>query len=359
MNPQVSIIVPTYNETENLLALVERIDKALSPAIDYEVVIVDDDSPDGTAAVANNLSQKYPIRVIVRKEARGLASAVVQGFRCAKAQTLTVIDADLQHPPEIIPQLLTEIWRGADIAISSRYTAGGDIPQWSIQRKLISQVAVLIAKAVLPNCRGITDPLSGFFAVAEKTIKNVELHPTGYKILLEVLALGHYNKVIEIPYSFGEREKGRTKYNVRETVNYCKHIVSLARRTGELNRVLKFILVGLSGVVVNEGLLYLLTSNVGLFYLVSSVAAVQAAILNNFIWNHLWTFRDRRTINESVWHRLGKFELVSIAGKLTNVLVLYLVVTFSGIQYLIANLIGIVIAFLVNFLANNMWTWRK
>jgi dolichol-phosphate mannosyltransferase len=150
--PRVSIIVPTYNERDNITPLLERIDTALSLQIPYEVIVVDDDSPDGTATIAESFSVKYPVRVVVRKNDRGLASAVVQGFKQAKAPILTVIDADLQHPPEALPALLKELNNGADIAISSRYVPGGTIPRWGLKRKLGSRFAALSARMVLPVC---------------------------------------------------------------------------------------------------------------------------------------------------------------------------------------------------------------
>ena len=231
--------------------------------------------------------ERYPVQVVVRKNARGLASAVVAGFKQVKSPALTVIDADLQHPPELIPNLLKEIQNGADIVITSRYIPGGSIPKWGISRKFASKFAAVLAKTILPATRGIADPLSGFFAFNREAIGKVELKPIGYKILLEVLALGHYAKVTEIPYTFSEREKGDTKYSFKEIANYIKHVLSLAWRTGEIARLFKFILVGATGIIINEGLLYVLTEYAGLFYLIISVIAVQAAILNNFVWNHI------------------------------------------------------------------------
>ena len=358
-SPKVSIIIPTYNEQDNIVPLIERIDRTLSQEFSYEIIVVDDDSPDGTATVAESLSERYPVEVIVRKNARGLASAVALGFKQSKGHILSVIDADLQHPPEAIPHLIKEIDNGADIAICSRYIAGGGITKWGIRRKLSSRIAALSARMVIPVTRDITDPLSGFFALNNKAIEAVNLRPIGYKILLEVLAVGHYHNVAEVPYLFSEREKGETKYGTKEIMRYGQHLLSLAWRTGEIARVFKFMLVGLSGIAVNQGLLYLLTEYAKLFYLISSVVAVQSAILNNFLWNHIWTFSDRRKAKHSILYKLGQFELVSIGGKLTNIAVLYLAVTFLGIQYLIANLLGIAAGFAVNFVANNLWTWRK
>ena len=359
VGPLLSIIVPTYNEADNIIHLIYRIEKVLTKSIDYEVIVVDDDSPDGTALVASNLGENYPVRVILRKDVRGLASAVVRGFDCSKAQMLIVIDADLQHPPETIPLLVRQICNGADIAISSRYALGGGMEKWRITRRFISKFATILTKIMLAKTRDVSDPLSGFFAVTKKTVEDVRLRPIGYKILLEVLALGRYNTVSEIPYTFYERVEGKTKYNTKEVINFLHHLISLGWRTGEITRIFKFILVGAIGIVINEGLLYLLTNQVGLFYLLSSVIAVQIAILNNFVWNHLWTFHDRRTIKDSVWYKLAKFELVSIGGKLANILVLYLMVAFLDVHYLIANLFGIAAGFVINFLLNNIWTWRK
>ncbi len=358
-SPRISIIVPTYNERENVINLVERIDSVLSRITAYEIVIVDDNSPDGTADIAKSVSQKYPVQVVVRRNARGLATAVLQGFKQAKSPVLAVIDADLQHPPETLPLLLKEISDGSDIAIASRYIPGGGIADWGIGRKLSSRIATLLVKAILPATRGIADPLSGFFAVNRKTIEEVELNPSGYKILLEILVISRHDKITEIPFIFSEREKGETKYNFKEIRDYVKHIFSLSWRTGEITRLFKFILVGASGIGVNEGMLYVLTEYAGLYYLISSVIAVQCAILNNFAWNHVWTFADRRKVRESVLYRLGKFELVGISGKLTNILVLFLATTFLDIHYLVANLLGIAAAFVINFTANNIWTWWK
>ena len=358
-NPQFSIIVPTYNEKDNIALLIEKIHGVLSGRIDYEVIVVDDDSPDGTAAVAAALGQRYPVKVLVRKNIRGLASAVVHGINNSTSPGLVVIDADFQHPPALLIQLSEEINHGADIAIASRYISGGMSSEWGIKRNIISKIATIIAKIILPATRDIADPLSGYFAFNRKIIEGIELHPIGYKILIEILAVGHYSKIAEIPYTFTERKMGKTKVTARIILQYLQHLWLLALKNKEIFRVIRFILVGASGVVVNEGLLYILTNFAGLYYLVGSVIAVQCAILSNFFFNHFWTFRDRRTTGESILQRLGKFELVSIFGKSVNILVLYMGVTFLGTYYLVANLIGIAAGFLVNFLVNNIWTWRK
>jgi dolichol-phosphate mannosyltransferase len=373
-----SLVIPTYNERENIPILVERVHQVLSN-YKYEMIIVDDDSPDGTGEIAEELAKEYPLRVIHRKNERGLASAVVAGFKKARGEILAVMDADLQHPPKKIPELLKEIENGADIAVASRYAPGGSVGEWNLKRKIISRVATLLAKFVISSARKASDPMSGFFMLKRKVIEGVDLKPKGYKILLEVLAVGNHNSVVNVPFIFGEREMGESNLNAKEQIDYLKHLLSLGIRKGEFVRLLKYILVGISGVFVNQGALKLLVM-AGLFPMVGSVFAIQAAILSNFTWNHIWTFRDRRKEKTKLISRLGKFELVSVGGKCANILILYLTTYVFGVSssinnlihshwespfclidepYLIGNLIGIAAGFIINFILNNIWTWKR
>jgi len=173
-----SLIVPTYNERESLPILAERVHQALD-GCQYELIVVDDDSPDGTAELAENLSHKYPIRVICRKGERGLATAVVGGFSHASGQVLGVIDADLQHPPEMLPKLLREIDNGADVAVGSRYIPGGGMEGWSFTRRFMSKIATMTARTFVPSIRKVKDPMSGFFLFKREVIDGVDLKPVG------------------------------------------------------------------------------------------------------------------------------------------------------------------------------------
>ena len=188
MSDLISIVVPTYNESGNITTLVHQIDKVLRDR-SYEIVIVDDDSPDGTAAKAMSLCGKYPVKAIVRKDKRGLASAVVEGFSHISGGIVTVMDADLQHPPEAIPGLISEIENGADVAVASRYVPGGRILGLNRIRKLVSKGATLVAHLLLPVTRDIKDPMSGFFAFNPRIVKDIDLKPIGFKILLEILTM--------------------------------------------------------------------------------------------------------------------------------------------------------------------------
>jgi len=357
-NKAVVLVVPTYKERDNITPLVQRIHHALS-ATNYRVLFVDDDSSDGTKELVFALAKKYPVDILVRENKRGLASAVCDGLRHVAAEIAMVMDADLQHPPEDLTNLLKRINDGADLAIASRYVPGGGCQGWGLARRLWSKGGILLSHLLLPSTRRVKDTMSGFFALRTQVINNANLKPTGYKILLEILIQGQYRNVAEVPYVFRTRSHGESKLSLRQQVDYLKHLYSLMRRSGELWRFAKFGLVGASGILVNEGLLWLLTEFAGLVYLVSSVIAIETSIISNFVLNEYFTFRDRRrpSIN-SIFGRLLKFNLVCLVGLLINLGVLWIFTSVVGINYLISNLFGIALAFLWNYFANSMWTWE-
>lgn len=223
---KLSIVVPTYNESENLPKLVESLERVLK-GYKFEIIVVDDSSPDGTGEVAEKLSRKHGnVKVIHRKGKKGLASAVAEGFNYANADILGVIDADLQHPPENICRMLMEI-HGADVVIASRYVDGGRIEGWSRGRRLISKGASLLARLIFPNVRNIKDPVSGFFLLKRRALEGANLNPIGSKILLEILVKGTYDRVVEVPYVFQERKKGKSKLGFKEYLCYLRQIFRL------------------------------------------------------------------------------------------------------------------------------------
>ncbi|ALM75729.1 glycosyltransferase [Thermococcus barophilus] len=352
----ISIIVPTYNERENLEELVSRISKALED-YEFEIIIVDDDSPDKTWEKAQELSQKYPVRVIRRVNEKGLSSAVIRGFKEAKGDVFVVMDADLQHPPEVIPRLVEAIERGADIAIGSRYVKGGKVENWYWWRKLISKGAIMIGRVALPKIRNIKDPVSGFFALRRGIVENVELNPVGFKILLEILIKGKYGRVVEVPYAFGLRKSGESKLSQRQIFNYLRHLYRLMKWEGEIDRLIKFSIVGMSGIVVNQFFLWLFANILGrgiANLMIANVFATELAILNNFTWNDLWTFKDLK--NKPLYKRLFSFHLAALTGAIVQ-WTIFGVLVFLGMHYLIANLIGIGFSFIVRFLVNRHITW--
>jgi dolichol-phosphate mannosyltransferase len=220
----ISVIVPTYNEAGSLPPLVERLAAAMAGHT-WELVVVDDASPDGTAEVANRLSARHPVWVVRREGKAGLASAVIAGFKESRGDVLVVMDADLSHPPEIVPALVKAIDEGADLAVGSRYVSGGGTMDWPLRRRIVSRVACLLGNVLVP----VRDATSGFFAVRRIAIEGVRLNAIGFKIGLEVIARAKTKKIVEVPYTFRDRELGASKFGRREVGQYLQQLGMVAR----------------------------------------------------------------------------------------------------------------------------------
>ena len=213
----ISVIVPTYNEADSLPPLIERLGTAMSGHT-WELVVVDDGSPDGTAEVANRLSAQHPVWVVRRAGKAGLASAVIAGFKEARGDILVVMDADLSHPPEAIDD-------GADLAVGSRYIAGGGVKDWPLRRQMVSRVACLMGNVLVP----VRDATSGFFAVRRTALDGVHLNAIGFKIGFEVIARAKTKKIVEVPYTFRDRELGASKFGRREVVQFLQQLGMVGR----------------------------------------------------------------------------------------------------------------------------------
>jgi dolichol-phosphate mannosyltransferase len=362
---EVSLVIPTYNERENIGLLIKRVHGVLKETgIPFEIIVVDDDSPDRTWEAAETLCTDYPgLHVIRRVNERGLARAVVRGWLKARGEILAVMDGDLQHPPETLVLLLKAIQDDdVDIAVASRHVKGGGVSRWNIIRRGVSWSATLMATWVLPGMlRTIRDPMSGFFALRRSVIEGCRLEPEGYKILLEVLARGRYRRVEEIPYTFVERKRGGSKLGPRQYWEFVIHLLRLSWQTGELQRFLKFSIVGGSGVFVNMGMLILLSS-AGLGYLSSGVFAVETAIVTNFVLNEFWTFSDFSKKQSGLIRRVMrflKFNLFCAGGAVINLGILWALTEFGGWHYLLSNLFGIIAATLWNYGMNANITWES
>ena len=225
----VSIIVPAYREADNLQPLIERTFAALdAAAIKAELIIVDDNSQDGTDQIVASLTSRYPVTLIVRRHQRGLSSAVLAGFDKAQSDRFVVMDADLQHPPEMLPAIVTQLdTDDCDFVIGTRYGAGGALDEdWPLRRRLISRFATLLAKPLAP----LSDPMSGFFALHRRTWEQAApLDPIGYKIALELYVKGRCHRPAEVPFSFAARTAGESKLSPREQLRYLRHLVRLYR----------------------------------------------------------------------------------------------------------------------------------
>ena len=227
---QFSIIIPTYNERENLPILIESILKSLNQhnITNYEIIIVDDNSPDGTGEIAEQLAKQYKnIKVLHRPAKMGLATAFLDGVKLAKGNIVALMDADLQHPPELLPELYKAILNGYDMAIASRYIKGGGTENWSTKRKIVSKGAIILAHILFPETRKIKDITSGYFAIRKDIIQNKKLNPIGYKIMIEIIVKVKPKRIIEIPFIFKPRTKGRSKLSSKEFINYLRHLISL------------------------------------------------------------------------------------------------------------------------------------
>lgn len=354
----VSIVVPTYNERGNLEPLLEGIDEALGRSgVPYEVVVVDDDSPDGTWKRARELADRYPVRAVRRTDERGLASAVLLGVAEAKDDVVVVMDADLQHPPGRIPDLLEAIDGGADIAIASRFVEGGSAGGLSRLRRFVSAGADFLARTIFRRARPVSDIQSGFFAFRRQVTEGADLDPVGYKILLEILVLGDYDSVEEVPYTFREREEGKSKLGMGSILDYARHVVSLAWRAGEVRRFGQFATVGASGALLNLLSLHVLLG-VGVHYLLAGAVGIEVGLLSNFGLNAVWTFRDRGPESPSALLRsLGRDHVVRSVGMTSNLVVLWLLTGFVGIRPLVSQAVGIGVATAWNYTGNQWWTW--
>ena len=226
---KLSVVVPTFNEKGNVENLVSRIDSALK-GIDHEIVFIDD-STDETPEVLQRLSEENPgVRYEHRTGETGLATAVIRGFRIAEGEILACMDADLQHPPEILKPMYAAVLSGADFCIPSRFIPGGDDGGLDIFRKLVSGTARWMGKILLPCLRKISDPTSGLFMFRKECIENADLQPVGWKIMVETLAMSEYGRVVEIPYRFHDRESGESKLSTRVTLQYIEQLFKLMFR---------------------------------------------------------------------------------------------------------------------------------
>jgi dolichol-phosphate mannosyltransferase len=229
VHPKLALVIPTLREVENIGGLLGRIRSALDPLqIPYEIIVVDDDSQDGTEELVTAISREFPkVRLLVRNGERGLSGAVLYGWKRTDAAVLGVMDADLQHPPELLPKLYAAIEKGRDLAIGSRYTEGGELGGWNPVRKLLSTVAVWATWPIQRAGVRAKDPMTGYFMVRSECLQGIEFQPSGFKLLLEILVRAHLHSVEEVPFAFGLRSRGASKANMKIGWDYAKLLARL------------------------------------------------------------------------------------------------------------------------------------
>ena len=376
-NAQVSIIIPTYNESKNILQILKSIGEHLPKNLLAEAIVVDDNSPDGTGKIVEDylkeVKQKigYIIHIIHRKTKSGLSSAVLRGIEYATGDTIVVMDSDFSHPPKIIPRLIEEIKRsGCDIAIASRYVAGGAVKGWTLKRKLLSSTATRIAKKGL----GIneSDPMSGFFAFKRKIIDGLKLDAIGYKMLLEILVKTRGATVREIPYTFTNRMHGSSKLDSSTMFDYARSVWKLYKfgKTAEknetrdsvrfLSKAARFYTVGASGLLVNY-LVSLLFADAGMnfWYIHATIIGIMFSMSSNFVLNKIWTFGDRNFQAKRTLAQYGKFIGFSSLGALVQLGIVYVLVDSYQLLYPVALVLAVATAASSNFILNKKWTFKQ
>jgi len=374
---QVSIIIPTYNESQNILKILKSIGENLPPNVPTQAIVVDDDSPDGTGRLVeehlNNVKRiaGYTIDVIHRTAKKGLSSAILKGIQHAKGDTIVVMDSDFSHPPQIIPRMLDALKKyQCDIVVASRYVKGGKIQGWPLKRKLMSKMATVIAKKGLRI--GSSDPMSGFFAFKRALINGLKFDAIGYKMLLEILVKTKGATVKEIPYTFTDRKFGSSKVTASTVFDYAKSVWKLYRYGKSLQKQEKrssvrflskagrFYTVGASGFVINYLMSILFAGGISdLWYLHANIIGIAISITTNFILNKIWTFEDKDFSAKATIKQYSKFVGFSTLGAMVQLAMVFSLVEWHQMTYPLALVLAVAIAAFGNFVLNKKWTFKE
>ncbi len=353
----VSIIVPAYREAENLRPLAQRLAQALAGR-DWELLVVDDDSCDGSIETVTQLARTIPVRIEVRtRPPRDLSLAVLHGMRCARHDRLVVMDADLSHPPERVPDLLAALDGGAGMAVGSRYVPGGQTAAaWGAWRRINSRLATLLARPLV----ACADPMAGFFAVDRRSLPDLhELRPLGFKIGLELMVRGRL-ATIELPIAFQDRARGRSKMGWRQQLAFLRHLQRLYLvRFGTPARVASFLAVGGSGFVVDVAV-YLGLQGLGLEHRLARFISFWPAVTWNWRLNRALTFEERP--RSPVVRQWTQFAVGSLLGLGVNVGGYTALTTFVAVfdrHRLLALICGVALGSAVNYLVATRFAYRR
>lgn len=348
---QLTIIIPTFNEAPNIPELVARVSAAVE-GIEAEIIVVDD-STDDTPAVVEDVARSatLPVRLIHRaKRTGGLGGAVMAGLKAAAADACLVMDADLQHPPEKIPELYRRFVQGdVDVVIASRYAGGGTSGGLADRtRVLVSSASTALTKAMFPiRLHEVTDPMTGFFLIDRRSVDPATLMPRGFKILLEILARRPL-RIAEVPFDFAERHAGRSKASFRQGLHFLAQLTAL--RFGKMSL---FALIGGLGAVANLAIMWVLIQ-FGVGYIVAAVIAAEATIIGNFLLQERFVFHDMKHEASGVWTRFAKSFAFNNAEALIRIPVIALLVETWHISSVIAAGMTLVVAFLVRFMFHSL-----
>lgn len=359
--PELTVVVPTFNEADNLSPLVGELTEALDD-IDWEVLFVDDDSPDGTAERARALAQQDPrVRCLQRLGRRGLASACIEGMLASSAPCLAVMDGDLQHDPALLRPMLETLRGGeADIVVGSRHLDGGGVGDFSAHRQWVSRVGDRLSRAVLKT--RLTDPMSGFFMLTRPALMDClrnGVSAIGYKLLVDLFASAPRPlRAVELPYTFRSRVAGHSKLDSKVVLDYLALLTEKLVGRFVPVRFLAFSAVGGLGVGVHLAVLWAVFRGLGLGFVPAQLLATLSAMTFNYVLNNSLTYRDRRLRG---WRFLGgwlSFTLACSVGAVANVGIaayLYQRETF----WIASALSGVLVGAVWNYAVTSVYTWRK
>jgi len=357
---ELTVVVPTYSERDNIAELARRL-KTVLAGVEWEVVFVDDNSPDGTSALAKTIGATDPhIRCIRRVGRRGLSGACIEGILSSSAPIVAVMDADLQHDEALLPQMLQEIRQGADLVIASRYIEGGSADHgFSGMRRWGSELATRMARSLMGT--QVSDPMSGFFMIRRETIEEhaKALAGEGYKLLMDILwTAGKSLKIVELSYRFRERHMGESKLDALVTVDYLGLLFSKLFGGVLPVRFLMFGAVGLSGIAVHLLVLNLALSTLHFTFALSQLTAVIIAMTWNFVINNQLTYRDARLTGWRFFGGLLMFYLACSIGSVGNVGLASWIYSFHATAW-VAGLAGAIIGSVFNYAVSSALIWKR
>lgn len=357
---ELTIVVPTFNEAPNVEELVRRLGDVLG-GVEWEVVFVDDDSPDGTADLVRRLAgENRRVRVLHRIGRRGLSSACIEGMLSSAAPYLAVMDADLQHDEALLPRMLGLLREdAADLVVGSRYVAEGSVAGWDERRQLISRLATrlghLVARAP------IADPMSGFFMLRRDVLHAAvhRLSAIGFKILLDIMAsTPHPLRLRELPYTFRDRRAGESKLDNRAVQDFLLLLLDKAIGRYVPPRFVLFTLVGGLGTFVHLAVLTVLFQGVGTSFVAGQAVATLVAMVFNFSVNNVLTYRDQQLKGRAWFTGLVSFVLACSVGALANVGVAAQLFAHQT-NWVLSAVAGVIIGAVWNYAATSFYTWRS
>ncbi len=358
--PELSVIVPTFKERANVPLLVEKLARTLA-GVDWEVIFVDDNSPDGTAAAARDIgTADHRVRCIRRIGRRGLAGACIEGMLASQARYVAVMDADLQHDERLLTGMLEKLRGDTDLAVASRYVAGGSAAGLSSAgREHASRFSTMLAQRLL----GVTlsDPMSGFFMMRRERFEELapRLTTQGFKILLDIAATAHGTlRIAELPFVFAERQHGESKLDTRVALDFVALVVAKLTNDTVSFRFLLFCLVGLTGIAIHMATLQFALVVLALGFGAAQTVATVAAITWNFVLNNMFTYRDQRLAGFQFFTGLVRFQLICAVGAISNVGIASVIYERDP-NWWVAGLGGALMGAVWNYVVSAAFVWRQ